>query len=198
MSLNLSGTWKFRLARRRGEVPAKVERWMEGRVPGTVHGGLERAGKIADPWFGMNELDLQWIDRQDWEWMRTFAATAEDCARGRQDLIFDGLDTVATVFVNGRKVGRSVNMFRQVVCDVRASLKPGLNDLRVLLKSPTHYARNEARRGKLRSVFIYVSLAFAKGYRARADWQGGAIWRRGWRAGGLALSLPANPSGGTS
>jgi len=147
MSLNLSGTWKFRLARRRGEVPAKVERWMEGRVPGTVHGGLERAGKIADPWFGMNELDLQWIDRQDWEWMRTFAATAEDCARGRQDLIFDGLDTVATVFVNGRKVGRSVNMFRQVVCDVRGVLKEGENEVRVVLESPTEFARKEFEKG---------------------------------------------------
>jgi beta-mannosidase len=121
-------------------------------MPGTVHFHLEKLGKIPDPYEGRNELDVQWVDEQDWELRRVVRATSADCRRSRQELVFDGLDTVATVSLNGRVVGRSANMFRQVVCDVAGVLVPGDNELRVLLKSPTAYAARQARRGHAPSV----------------------------------------------
>lgn len=119
-------------------------------VPGTVHVGLEQAGKIADPLYGRNELDVQWIDEQDWEFTREFAASGEDCGRGRQQLIFDGLDTVATIWLNGKKIGASVNMHRQVVCDVRGVLQPGENQLRIVFAAPTPFAQKQAKLGNQR------------------------------------------------
>jgi len=54
------------------------------------------------------------------------------------------------MFLNGKPFGRSVNMFRQVVCNVQGVLKAGTNTLRVLIKSPTAYAASQAKRGKYR------------------------------------------------
>ncbi len=149
-SVPLEGPWRFRPAGRlHGDAPIglKIDQWMPATVPGTVHHQLQQNGRIPDPWFGRNELQLQWIDQQDWEWSTTFTADPADCRTARQELIFDGLDTVATIFLNGREVGRSVNMFRQIACDVRGVLKHGENELRVLLESPTAFAKRECERG---------------------------------------------------
>ncbi len=121
-----------------------VARWMPAAVPGTTHGQLWAAGRIADPRYDRNELDLQWIDQLDWEFRRTLTATPADCRRARQELIFEGLDTVGTIFLNDKEVGRSVNMFRRVVCDVRGVLIPGANALVVRFGSPTAYGAAQA------------------------------------------------------
>ena len=69
VTIHLDGEWQFRLAGKViGEAPrsaARFMRWMPGIVPGTVHHHLHALGKIGDPHFGRNELELQWIDRQD-------------------------------------------------------------------------------------------------------------------------------------
>ncbi|MBA3708188.1 MAG: hypothetical protein H0W83_05145, partial [Planctomycetes bacterium] len=149
---SLDGTWQFRCATFRGKAPRRLglDRWMPAAMPGTIHFQLQKLRTIADPHIGRNELDVQWIDEQDWELRRTVRATAGDCARARQQLVFEGIDTVATIRVNGRVVGRSVNMFRQVVCDVAGALKPGANEIRILLASPTRFSAAQAERGNHR------------------------------------------------
>jgi beta-mannosidase len=149
----LDGSWHFRIhGALRGGAPRRLglDQWMPARMPGTIHYHLQKLGRIADPYLDRNELAVQWIDEQDWELQRTVKASTADCACARQQLVFDGLDTVATVFLNGRKVGHSVNMFRQVVVDVGGVLRPGENLVRVLLASPTRFALAEAERGKRR------------------------------------------------
>ncbi|HJT24383.1 MAG TPA: glycoside hydrolase family 2 protein, partial [bacterium] len=144
---SLDGEWKFRVAGPlRGAAPRdlNLHQWMRGTMPGTIHYQLQKLGKIPDPFYGRNELDLQWIDEQDWELVKEVRVTPQEAAQGRQELIFDGIDTVAEIFLNGKKVGQSFNMFRQVVVDVWGGLKAGSNEIRVLLKSPTRYARAQA------------------------------------------------------
>src|SRR4051794_32235818 len=127
----LDGTWTFRLrgaprgsaAGRSGPRDPRLKRWMPAAMPGTIHLALQQAGGIPDRFDARNELAVQWIDEQDWELKRELPATAEDCRRSRQELIFEGIDTVATIFLNGKRVGASANMFRRVVCDVRGALK---------------------------------------------------------------------------
>jgi beta-mannosidase len=146
---SLDGQWRFRCPHElRGNAPstAGLKRWMPATMPGTIHHALHTLGKIEDPHYARNELDLQWIDQQDWELCTTVEVTKEDCKRARQELIFDGLDTVATIYLNGKKVGHSVNMFRQVVCDVRRVLHAGKNEVRVYFESPTAYTARESTR----------------------------------------------------
>src|SRR5258706_825421 len=119
---------------------------MPATMPGTIHHALLVLGKIDDPHDARNELDVQWIDQQAWELSITVEVTRDDCRRARQELVFDGLDTIATVYLNGKKVGRSVNMFRQVVCNVAGVLMPGNNEVRICFESPTAYTAREANR----------------------------------------------------
>jgi beta-mannosidase len=146
---SLDGQWTFHAAGSlKSSAPKNLglEKWMPAAMPGTLHHALQKLGKIPDAFYGRNELDLQWIDEQDWEIRRSVRATAGDCRKTRQQLVFDGIDTVAEIFLNNRKVGSSENMFRQVVCDVKGLLKPGANEIRILLKSPTAYAKDRFKR----------------------------------------------------
>jgi beta-mannosidase len=145
----LDGLWTFRLhGQPRGAAPkdARLRRWLPAPMPGTLHLALQKAGVIADPFDARNELAVQWIDEQDWELRRVVEASPEDCRRSRQELVFEGIDTVATILLNGRRVGRSENMFRRVVCDVRGALRPGRNDLRIVIESPTAFAKRQSER----------------------------------------------------
>jgi len=119
-------------------------------MPGTVHYHLQKLGKIADPFFARNELDVQWVDEQDWELRKVIRLTGAEIARARKQLVFEGIDTVAEISVNGRLLARSFNMFRQVVCDLGKVTHPGENEIRVLMKSPTAYARAQAQKHRYR------------------------------------------------
>ncbi|VTR75765.1 glycoside hydrolase family 2 protein [Cellulomonas hominis] len=112
------------------EVPATV--------PGSVHTDLMAAGLIDDPYLDDNEAVLGWIGRCDWEYRTRFAWQPD--GHTHHDLVFDGLDTVATVLVNGTEVGRSANMHRTYRYAVAQLLVPGDNELVVRFASPVRYA----------------------------------------------------------
>lgn len=130
-----SAQWRFR------EASAKPAAWLPARVPGCVHTDLLRAGEIPDPFFGTHELDLQWIEERDWEYRAEFTAPPSLLAEEAVELCADGLDTVATVLVNGRKIGATDNMFVAHRWDVRRHLRPGKNELLVRFRSALDYIR---------------------------------------------------------
>ena len=100
-------------------------------VPGTVHTDLLAAGKIPDPFFGANALRLGWIADTAWTYTKTFTPPASLLSRQKLVLKCDGLDTVATVTLNGKRLGRADNMFRRWTFDVTSVIRPGLNTLAV-------------------------------------------------------------------
>ncbi len=101
------------------EVPVEIgPAGIPATVPGCVHTDLLAAGLIPDPYLGRNETELAWIGRTDWRYATTFDATALATAE-RIDLVCAGLDTVATVVLNGAEVGQHRNMHRSYRFDVR-------------------------------------------------------------------------------
>jgi beta-mannosidase len=126
------GPWQFRAT---GGPPGGYE-WAPAVVPGSVHTDLLRAKKIADPFWGTNEKDQQWIERTNWEYRSSFVADDALLAHEHVDLFFRGLDTFADVSVNGKPVLRADNMFRSWRVDVRPHLVKGENQVRVLFRSP--------------------------------------------------------------
>jgi beta-mannosidase len=122
-------------------------------VPGTVHTDLLSAGLIVDPYLDQNELTLDWIGRVDWEYVTEFRVRDEDAA-GRTVLVFDGLDTVASVRLNGRLVLRSQNMHRRYEIDATDHLRSGTNELSVTFSSAIAFAESERRRiGELPNAY---------------------------------------------
>ncbi|HEY4431930.1 MAG TPA: glycoside hydrolase family 2 protein, partial [Paenibacillus sp.] len=85
--------------------------WLPATVPGTVHTDLLKNRKIEDPFYGTNEHDLQWIDKKDWEYRATVQLGEEWSGLTRTELIFEGLDTYADVYVNDVQVLSADNMF---------------------------------------------------------------------------------------
>jgi beta-mannosidase len=117
----------------RGGVPAAV--------PGCVHTDLMAAGLIDDPYLDRNEPKTSWIGRTDWRYSTSFthgAAAADPDAR--HQLAFDGLDTIATIELNGTQVGTSANMHRRYRFDVTDVVRDGANDLVVTFAAPEPWA----------------------------------------------------------
>ena len=145
----LHENWTLRAVGDLSEVPdALRDVSVAAQVPGCVHTDLMRAGKIDDPYRDLNEFTTRWIGHTDWEYRTTFEADAELFDHERIDLVCGGLDTVATIVLNGRKVARTQNMHRGYRFDVRPMLKRGLNELAITFASPVKHA--ETMRQKLK------------------------------------------------
>ena len=94
-------------------------------VPGCIHTDLLAAKKIPDPFFRDNERAVQWIGEANWIYRRSFDVPAELLEREHVLLRCEGLDTLATVRVNGHEVAKADNMFRTYEFDVKKLLKSG-------------------------------------------------------------------------
>jgi beta-mannosidase len=112
--------------------------WYNATVPGCVHTDLLANKLIEDPFYRDNEKKEQWIDKKDWEYRTTFSVTAQTLARENVELVFDGLDTYAEVYLNEQLVLKADNMFRTWRVDVKSTLKIGDNTLRILFRSPVN------------------------------------------------------------
>ncbi len=122
-----------------GPIPdALVGRRVDATVPGSVHTDLLAAGLIVDPYLDDNERHLAWIGASDWVYRTTFAWSDEGLDRA--DLVFEGLDTVARVELNGTVLGDTANMHRTYRFGVRELLVEGENELTVRFSSPVKYA----------------------------------------------------------
>ncbi|MEV5756994.1 glycoside hydrolase family 2 protein [Streptomyces tendae] len=92
---------------------------LPAQVPGCVHTDLLTAGLIPDPFIEANEPDVAWVGQRAWTYVRDLAATdTAGEAHERTDLVFDGLDTAATITLDGRELGRTRNMHRRYRFDV--------------------------------------------------------------------------------
>ena len=112
------------------------DNWMQATVPGTVHTDLLANQKIEDPFYRLNEHDLQWIDKVDWEYKTNFNVDRTILQKDRIEINFQGLDTYADVFLNGEKILETDNMFREWRADVKKLLKQGENELHIVFRSP--------------------------------------------------------------
>ncbi len=142
---DLHDHWTVRLVGDAGPCPAdlreKLKAGIPATVPGCIHLDLMSAGLIPDPYLGDNEKALQWIGEVDWQYASTFSVDAATLEHERLELVFDGLDTVAAVQLNGRIVGEAQNMHHAHRMDARTALQKGKNQLTVKFASAVRYAR---------------------------------------------------------
>ncbi len=108
-------------------------------VPCSMYTVLYENGKIPDPFYGLNEKELQHLSDRDCSFETVF--TADDTLLSREfiELTFHGLDTLCHIYLNGKLLDKVQNMHREYVYDVKSLLCPGENSLRLDFKSPTQY-----------------------------------------------------------
>ena len=180
-----------------GQAPGAVlGRPLPATVPGAVTADLLQAGLIDDPFLDANEREMTWIPRTAWRYRTTVPAMP---AAERVDLVFDGLDTVATVSVDGHPVGTSRNMHRSYRYDVTAAAAAGF-DLSVEFASV--YAEAQAVRDVVgpRSNAYPEPFQFVRKMACSFGWDWGptlpgpGIWREvrleAWNTARLAEVRP--------
>ena len=126
--IELSDNWRFQKV---GDLE-----WLNAKVPGSVHLDLLNNDKIKDPFFRLNELDLQWIDKADWQYKTDFNVSKELLSKQHLEIEFSGLDTYSKVILNDSLILQTDNMFRNYIVDCKTILKEGNNTLRVIFESP--------------------------------------------------------------
>ena len=132
-SRDLDSGWQFRAVANTDR--ADVKEWHPAQVPGVVQTDLLHSNLIPDPFDRDNEFHLQWIGLADWEYQTTFQVDAAALAHDHIDLVFDGLDTFADVYLNDQSILHADNMFRRWRIAAKTLLKPGANTLRIVFHS---------------------------------------------------------------
>jgi len=155
---------------------SKLE-WFEARVPGHVHRDLLQSGIIADPFANLHELGVRWVDDEDWVY-RTEFEFSKDPERPHVRLRFGGLDTVASVYLNGERVGEHDNMFVEVEFDVARALANGRNTLEVRFESASRVGRERRaryfeREGLPDSTLHFEERAFVRKAQYMFGWDWG-------------------------
>lgn len=128
--VELNGDWRFRAASKR--------RWSSAVVPGSVYTDLLHNGAIDDPLLADNVAGLEWVAREEWLYEREFTAPRYTPG-ARITLCCDGLDTLATISLNGVEVGRTDNMHRTWRFDIGELLHAESNLLTIQFASPLAY-----------------------------------------------------------
>lgn len=160
---NLSSeNWKFR---KKGD-----SNLLQAKVPGTVHTDLLANKLIPDPFLGTNEKQLQWIENEDWEYETKFTISESELKNQNIDLLFEGLDTYATVFLNGKVLLEADNMFRTWTTSVKNKLQKGENHLKIVFKSAVNFGKEEAKK------LPYVLPGDEKVFTRKAQYQYGWDW----------------------
>ena len=174
ISIKLHENWQFK--------NKEESKWYPATVPGTVHTDLLANKLIPDPYYRDNESKLQWIDKADWEYRTVFNVEAATFGRKYIRLAFDGLDTYATVYLNGKLILQADNMFRGWTVDVKPFLKKKKNELLIRFASAQNKVDSMAK-SKLPLVLpdnnrVYVRKAqFQFGWDWGPKFVGCGIWK---------------------
>ncbi|KAI1342883.1 beta-mannosidase [Xylariaceae sp. FL0016] len=121
------------------------------QFPTNVHLDLLSHGLIPDPYIGKNELDVQWVGEKVWVYRTTFASPAACKGKAQSEskstsakkavLSFGGLDTFATVVLNGETILETENMFIPERVDVTDVLRAGGEENEMVISFDSAYLR---------------------------------------------------------
>ena len=123
------------------QIAGREEERISAVVPGSVYNDLLEAGKMEDPFWRDNEMKALKIMENDFIYSCEFSVSEEQLSADSNIMRFEGIDTIADIFLNGRFLGRAENMHRIWEYDVTEDLKREGNILSVHIFSPTRFIK---------------------------------------------------------
>ncbi|EJD54587.1 glycoside hydrolase family 2 protein [Auricularia subglabra TFB-10046 SS5] len=143
----LSANWQF------AQVATNLTWLPVSRIPTTAQVELINAKKVADPYLGLGDQDIQWVGDEDWKFRTTFNVDGTELSQPHVDLVFEGLDTFATVNLNGKEILSANNQFLSYRVDAKSNLKATGNELEILFESAIRKGRElEQKHGVFKTV----------------------------------------------
>ncbi|CAG9863674.1 unnamed protein product [Phyllotreta striolata] len=113
---------------------------VKATVPGGIYSDLMSNGVIGDIYYGYNDENTKWIPRLNWTYSRSFQIAKSLLLQENINIVFDGLDTFSSIYLNNQLIGESSNMHVQYIFDVKSVLKQGENRIEVKFLSPIETA----------------------------------------------------------
>lgn len=143
---SLNGIWKLHMIGKDADLLPKEG--IEAKVPGSVYGALLEKKLIPDPYYRDNELKILPLMENDFCYLKEFFVDERMILCDRLLLRFEGLDTLADIYVNDERVGSACNMHRIWEFDLLAAgcVGEGRNNLKVILHSPVKYIKEENKK----------------------------------------------------
>lgn len=135
MVLSLNGKWEFK--------EKDSNNWLPAKVPGSNYLDLIQNKVIEHPFEGTNESDAQWVADKDWQYRREFEVDEELISSDIIELVFKGLDALATVFINDSLVLSSDNGLRRHFVDIKPFIKKGINTILISFLSPVEFIKQK-------------------------------------------------------
>jgi beta-mannosidase len=175
----LESGWEFH--EYNGSKP-ELSKWRGATVPGLIHTDLLTHKLIPDPFYRDNETKVQWVSDADWEYRKTILADQNLLKHKHIDLVFEGLNTLADVSVNGKLILHVNSMFREWRVDIRSYLRQGNNTLAIVFHhikpelARLDKAHPEEKEGKDTSAIAKMLDAGNKSYVRKAAYEGGWDW----------------------
>jgi len=136
--------------------------------PSDVYLALLSKGIIDRPFFRDNEKKLQWIGKKEWTFETNFTIDKNILIHDKVELVFEGVDTYASVYLNGAKILEADNMFRSWIVDVKGVLKEH-NHIKVVFDSPFKVIESAKKAGVWKLPYDY-------GYVRKAPYHFGWDW----------------------
>jgi beta-mannosidase len=176
----LESGWEFH--EYNGSKPELAE-WRSAAVPGLIHTDLLAHKLIPDPFYRDNESKVQWVSNTEWEYHRTITAGQNLLKHKHIDLVFEGLNTLADVSLNGEPILHADNMFLEWRVNIKRYLKPGNNTLSIIFHdvkpelARLDKAHPEERAGADTSALgKMMDAGKVKSYVRKAAYEGGWDW----------------------
>lgn len=126
-TISLNGEWILR-----GKDSQNHDIEIPVQVPGYAHLALEKAGILEPIYWRDNAEKYMWIENVEWCFLREFII-AEDVDISCAQLRFDSIDTFADIYLNGKLIHSTSNMFLNYFIPVNDVLKIGKNSLCVTI-----------------------------------------------------------------
>lgn len=119
---------------------------LETSVPFSMYHDLYTHGKIEDPYYRDNSEAAMELSREDYTYRNEFEAETGICACKEVMLHFDGIDTLADIYLNGVHLGETFNMHREWEFSVKHLLKEEKNLLEIRFHSPIKYMEEQVEK----------------------------------------------------
>ena len=130
-SMNLNGSWKLGICtqevyKKLSVEPCNIQQVESNEIPiitATVPGNyeidLEANGLIESPFFGKNPLEN--LDREMDHLFYSKSFDFEPDPHKDYLLRFEGIDTIADIYLNGQWIARTENMLKEHVLDIKGT-----------------------------------------------------------------------------